>query len=217
MKPKRSRRPKLLAAVPALAGLAAVPASGMIVYTPVNGGAGQTISYGPLVGIFFSPDLQQISPTYFSGAELLLTFHLSSLVPYSYPNPNADGATAVSGHYAAKLDAGTEIGYSLIFRTGPRPLYYYTAGPWSPGTRDYLGFGFFIGSNLQANFAWADVSYNSDNSLTLYGFAYETTLGANITAGAVPEPAESAAFAALLAGSAAAYAARKKRLLRPAI
>ena len=207
-----SRRQKLLAALPALAGAVTIPAHGSVIYTPVNAGAGQTISYGPHVGLFFSPDQQQISSTYFLGAELLLTFHNSNLIPYSYPNPNADGATAFSGFYAVKLDAGATIDYSLNFRTHQTPLYYLNAGPWTPGTRDYLGFGFFTGSNLQPNFAWADVSYNADHSLTLYGFAYETTPAAAISAGAIPEPATSAALAALLTGSLAAYRARQRRL-----
>jgi hypothetical protein len=49
-------------------------------------------------------------------------------------------------------------------------------------------------------------------SLTLYGFAYDNT-GASIAAGAgaVPEPATTGLIGALLAGSAAAFEARRRR------
>jgi hypothetical protein len=76
------------------------------------------------------------------------------------------------------------------------------------GTRGYAGLRIPSGPGFQ--YGWADISYNADLSVTLHGFAVETTVDQTIQAGAVPEPAESAFAAAMAAGSLAAFQARRR-------
>jgi hypothetical protein len=87
-----------------------------------------------------------------------------------------------------------------------------TAGQWAPdGTHGYLGLEFNAGPGNR--FGWAEVSYNANQSVTLYSFAYDDT-GGSINAGqiaAVPEPAATGAIAAVLAGSVAAFDVRRRR------
>lgn len=80
---------------------------------------------------------------------------------------------------------------------------------WAAGTTGYLGFRFDVsGTPL---FGWAQITYGSDNSLTLHDFAYESSGGSILAgAGAVPEPSTYALMAGLLAGSAALYRRRQK-------
>ncbi|HYG25100.1 MAG TPA: PEP-CTERM sorting domain-containing protein [Verrucomicrobiae bacterium] len=77
-------------------------------------------------------------------------------------------------------------------------------GPWTAGQRAYLGLRFNNGGTT--NYGWADITLNSYQSVTLHGFAYETSGGA-ITAGAVPEPSQ---FALLALGAAGVAALRRR-------
>ena len=81
---------------------------------------------------------------------------------------------------------------------------------WAAGTKGYLGVQ-FDAVTAGTVYGWIQVSYNSDLSLTVYDFAYQSD-GSAIAAGAtsVPEPAATTALAALLAGSAALYAKRRQ-------
>lgn len=89
---------------------------------------------------------------------------------------------------------------------------------WPAGTSGYIGMRLPASSGPgHVDYGWARVSYNSDKSLTLYDFAYESS-GAAIAAGdvgsAIPEPSTYAALAGLLAGSAALY---RRRQLKSAV
>ncbi len=55
------------------------------------------------------------------------------------------------------------------------------------------------------------MSIGDFGELTIYEMAYEDQIGVGIQAGAVPEPAATTALAGLMAGSIAAYGARRRR------
>ena len=85
--------------------------------------------------------------------------------------------------------------------------------------RGYLGLQFLIGG-LTTHYGWADITVNSDFSITLHGFAYESCADQSIDAGqtaggatcdntAVPEP-HSAVLLAMGAAGIAAYRRRRK-------
>jgi hypothetical protein len=62
---------------------------------------------------------------------------------------------------------------------------------WAAGTTGYLGLRLVSGGNTF--YGWARISYNSDQSLTVYDFAYNNTPGTPIVAGdtgAPPPPPE---------------------------
>jgi hypothetical protein len=71
---------------------------------------------------------------------------------------------------------------------------------WAAGTTGYLGVQFNAGSGLV--YGWIQASYNVDFSFTVYDFAYESSPGATILAGAtgaIPEPSTYATFAGVAA------------------
>jgi hypothetical protein len=80
---------------------------------------------------------------------------------------------------------------------------------WPAGTTGYVGIRVPNGGDV--NYGWAQISYNSDKSLTIHDFAYEQTINTAISAGAIPEPSAYAALAGLLAGSAALYRRRQQK------
>jgi hypothetical protein len=211
---KISRRRKAILAAPALGAAAVAPAGAAIVFTPVNGGSGLSVAHNDPFAIYFSVSDRRVQTTYFSEAQFLLQFYDGLAgAPYVSPNPNGYFAVAACGcYYAYKLSAGAGINETLLsFYAAPGYLRYGSGGFWSQGDRGYVGLGLVVSD--QKYYGWADVSYNADSSLTLYGFAYENVANTTIQAGAVPEPADAALVGALVAGSAAAFAARRKRKL----
>ncbi len=80
---------------------------------------------------------------------------------------------------------------------------------WQPGETGYLAVKFVTGGS-DTHYGWIDLTLGNDQSLTVNGFAYESTGGQAIVAGAVPEPATAGLVTALLAGSAALYRRRQK-------
>jgi hypothetical protein len=108
--------------------------------------------------------------------------------------------------YSSVLTVGATVNNSRTFFSSSH-LAYGSTGEWDPGDRGYLGLRIDSGG---IKYGWADVSYNANNSLTLYSFAYENS-GASIAAGVVPEPATTGAMAAILAGAVGAFEARRRR------
>ncbi len=215
-----SKGRKLLLAAPALGALAAAPAShATIVYTnPPD------LTASSPNNIFFDLGANggtgSSSLSSFPAADFYLKFYYNTqpLVPMLRFAVNGN-LLAASGGFVTNFPYGTSINSSLfstqnyiaLNNAGANNAHWPANG--SPG---YVGLEFNGGSGPV--FGWAQVSYNSNHSLTLYDFAYQSD-GSPILAGqtaAVPEPAESAAFAALLAGSAAAFAARRRRKLHQA-
>lgn len=84
---------------------------------------------------------------------------------------------------------------------------------WAAGTTGYLALRLTSNSGATYYYGWAEIIYGADKSLTLVDFAYNTVADQSINAGqtsAIPEPSSYAAFAGLLAGSAALYAKRRR-------
>jgi hypothetical protein len=82
---------------------------------------------------------------------------------------------------------------------------YISAGRF-PGNRAYMGVAFDIAG--ARHYGWVDVSISDSSPYgEVYGWAYETTPGGTITAGAVPEPST---IILLVAGSGAILLSRLK-------
>ncbi|HTI70530.1 MAG TPA: hypothetical protein VMF06_11230 [Candidatus Limnocylindria bacterium] len=129
------------------------------------------------------------------GAATLSNDGAGALVKYSLGNTIDSTATwqSAGNLYKPATDTDPALGY------------------FPPGTRGYLGLQIPNGGGF--NYGWADVSHNADSTLTLHRFAVETDLNQPIAAGVVPEPS-SAFAAALVAGSFAAFRARRRLMGR---
>lgn len=82
------------------------------------------------------------------------------------------GQFAMNSGYIAKIALGAMIDGSLSFTSGTNNLinsYGSNDANSSAGTTGYIGFLYNSG------YAWAQVRYNADQSLTLYDFAYESS------------------------------------------
>ncbi len=127
--------------------------------------------------------------------------------------------TVNAGGYVAKLNAGYVISGSSNFQSGGLLAATYfggsgpvASGPWAP-PNDGTGFvGFSIEPASTPLYGWMRLTYDSSSgNLTVADWAYEDS-GNSIAAGAtIPEPAETVMIAALLAGSAALFARRRRK------
>jgi hypothetical protein len=95
--------------------------------------------------------------------------------------------------------------YTPFSNGGDAILHIYST--WPANTTGYLA----LDLNNHTNYGWAQISYNSDGSLTLYDFAYNSTASQAIGAGAIPEPSTYAALAGLAALGFAAYRRRQNK------
>ena len=116
-------------------------------------------------------------------------------------------APTVGGSKISKLAAGAVIGVASPFGVG---IFTYfdnrNAGgyPWNTGadgTTGFVGLQFAISGST--HYAWARFTYDdaTTGNITLHDFAYENVAGANILAGAVPEPGSALLALAGLAGA----------------
>lgn len=226
MRQNRLIRHLVLPAAPlALAGASASTAEAAIVYTNIPD---QTI-VGAASRVYWDMGTGggtgSFSNTFFPAADMVLFFGQND----SYvPDINHPAASVQIGYsylsttsfFATKFAAGATIS-GLTGGPGSASfaeLQRNSTGNWpANGTEGYLGFRFDADGNGPGNnfnYGWAKISYNSNKSLTLYDFAYESS-GAPIIAGAgavvVPEPAAFATIAGLLTGSAALLQRRRKQ------
>lgn len=142
------------------------------------------------------------------------------------PGAGAGNSVIIDGLFAAALGAGDLIDGAATFGAGQQTLGTsdgkdpaVTTGnfPNAPGDT-YLGLKFDIGG--QTHFGWAliddVVTVNGHQSLTIEGWAYESSAGMGIKAGAtsspaVPEPASLLQLALGAAGAAGLTASRRRR------
>jgi hypothetical protein len=122
-----------------------------------------------------------------------------------YSTPVGGGSSNMAVNFAPLSDVGPSASWlaagssALLYKNGA------TSG-FPAGTRGFVGLR--TGDGTDWNYAWADVTYGSDTSLTLHGFGYETEPNLAIQTTQVPE-AKTGFAAALAAGSLVAWRARQ--------
>ncbi len=184
--------------------------------------------------IYFTPSngTFALSPQSNSSAYQFVIFGGSNVVPLDSIRPNQNfsitpnsAVTLRSGPdvLPAHLTLGAVIGGAGQF-AGPSGTLasggfttggnFFRYGNWNAPPIPNSGYvGFRFGTTGDLHYGWADITINADYSVTLRGFAYESTAGATITAGAIPEPgAASLLLLGLGAGGMAAYRSRSRRL-----
>lgn len=200
---------KLWVAAPA--AVLAGQADGAIVFTDL----GEGVSNSDVNGVYFDFVAQSATTEFYSGYQFLVyskgTINNGTLETGASASTSQ---TAVSSGSAAKSFAEGET----IDDGESYSQWTFDSSAWTTGgDAEYAGFVFEDEGSTY--YGWALISLSANWTVTLYSFAYENS-GAAIAAGAtpspVPEPAESALAVGLLAGTAAAFAARRRRAQKAA-
>ncbi len=138
------------------------------------------------------------------------------------------GGASDYGYMANELSPGMTISASRPMQAANQAAYldryynYFGSTFWGGGgtSSGFIGFSFLNADTTVYGFV--ELNYNDDaNTMELVRFAYDVTgapieAGAAVSASAVPEPASAPALMGLLAGSAAAFGARRRRRPAPA-
>lgn len=172
---------------------ATVTASGTTIWFDVDGDAGGNA----------------VRSDYFAGSDFAIYLQNSTSAPYALGNNPDRFFTQSAGFFATAvrytagdfIDGSTVANFAGFLHSGAN------ANDWDAGDTGFLGLRLSTGAD---HFGWAQITYGLDGSLTLHDFAYELSPNTPIQAGAVPEPAATAAIAGLLAGSAALYYRRRR-------
>lgn len=224
---KPNSRSAIRAALPATAVLAGAATHGQIVYTDIpdttisTSGPNTELYFGVGNGLGSSGYVATTGPgdarVYFDSGNAAKPRIAWPSTPSNFSQLGAynSGGTVYMNRYSAGDPIGSAlswVGYTDAFlnRNGGNNTY------WQTGTRGYMAFAISPLTTPEDDrfYGWADVSYNSDSSFTIYGFAYEQQNGVAILAGStssIPEPSTYAVMAGLLAGSAALYKRRRDR------
>ncbi len=159
-----------------------------------------------------------------SGKDFELTFAYSiSTIPKLFLISAGSEVARLSGTYARNFSLGATIDSGSGFTSSNTALNNNgnNDANWAAGTAGLLGLKFDAddGAGTSIVFSWLMVTFNSNSTLSVHSFAYESS-GAAILAGdtgagfvVIPEPAETTAFATLLAGSVVLYAKRRRTKL----
>lgn len=226
--------PRILLGVAAGAalGFGASEASAAVVITDPT-----DLTVAPLSYIYFDPQTGYAGAAPAEGTGIDAPFTLGfyggnsakpEIVTTSLAGYQPGQAFANAAGFAPEIAVGTTISASTGTLTAVGTTTYLhntsttTTYPWAEGNHGFLAFA--VPSNGSAGsaaagatlYGWAEVSYNTANTLTLYRFGYDNS-GAAITTpalAAVPEPGSLAAAAALGAAGLLAYRRRRARAQR---
>ena len=189
--------------------MGASEADAAIVYFDVNP---DRIIFSPNSLYFGSINLG--TATYSLGATTAPSFSLAT--PFSGSGPTFGGtqiqAGAGSGYYTFRLSYGATISAATIPDSDWSFNTY--SGYWLSGDSGYIPLRMVLGGG-NYNYGWAQVSVATNGgSITVSGFAFESTANTAIQAGnAVPEPSTVAlaGVAALVLGGSAYMRSRRRR------
>lgn len=141
-------------------------------------------------------------------------------IQFEFDNPEKPELLGVGGNQSLRNDTGYLIRYdvgSFVNRTDSDWAqtaaidFDGTGSPWLDGKDGFAGFRMTDNSS-DYQYGWMQLSYTENNdAVTIYDFAYETTLNQGIETGAIPEPSSSALLLALGAGAAGLAARRRRR------
>ncbi len=175
---------------------------------------------------------------YSEGVNVTSSSIYFDLNQFSTGNPTVSGSSFVGtdaqlGSYTAQglSVSGTAATTTIVRVDGSNKAVIFTAGQsidagltnsygylnsFTSNQEGYIGFvinGTGTANNGTVNYGWAHIIYHPGGSsdITLIDFAYETTSGLAIEAGAIPEPSTTAAVTAVLAGSLALYRRRREK------
>jgi hypothetical protein len=147
----------------------------------------------------------------FAGADFFL-----SNAPMASTKANVTRSGTVNGVAGTAIKAdrfaqGDTVGPANIFNTRGKIGSRYgtssgtgTAGNFASGDTGYLGLRFAIGGPADLHYGWANITLNSDYTVTLNAVGYESDAN---TPAAVPEPS---AIALLVAGALGVVAFRRR-------
>ncbi|MEO0509775.1 MAG: hypothetical protein AAF065_07950 [Verrucomicrobiota bacterium] len=123
-----------------------------------------------------------------------------------YRQSSPGGTVRSTGFSIRDFSSGETIGVANTFSAGGT---FYNGGTFDNSLGQYAGVAFDSGSGIR--YGWLQLQFDQvANTINLVDFAYDDS-GADIAAGAVPEPAHAPVIAALLAGSAAACMRRQQK------
>ena len=213
---KRSKNPALpLGSLAAALGASQSASAAIVYFNPgtVTAAPGDSVYVDITGGISSNSTIPEFN--------FQLTDYVSK-PPFGFPKPakpevfsnSGSDLTVLNGSYVAKLSSGAEItsGFS-----GGQDAYMASdsLGPWA-SPNDGTGYvGFSIEPASTVLYGWMQVDYDSTSgNLSVIDWAYDDS-GASIRAGetSVPEPAEAALLASLLAGSAVLFARRRRQAI----
>jgi hypothetical protein len=183
-------------------------AHGLIVPTDVNITIGQT----ERLFIDFSTGETSTMSGSVTSQDASLGFGSNSEKPeLSFINTDYVAASSGGTQYVARYNFGETLDF-LNNTSNTSPYFEFTgSGPWKDDTAGNVGYA-ALQNTATSKEMWLAIDYDDTaNTLKLISFAFANNTD-NVTAGQVPEPAETGALMALAAGSVALYRSRKKRL-----
>lgn len=197
------------AAVYTDAGDVTLTGAGAISWDMGSSGASGSASLGNVPGVDFT-----LSFGTTSGKTVTTDFNDPRLSINSSGSGFAINASSKAG--VRKFNAGEMIDGFSSFDSGNYGLATSSEGSygdWSVGSSGFAGLKFSDGGDTL--YGWAQITYGTSKEIILHDFAYESLAGVGILAGdtvgtAIPEPGTTAAFAGLIAGSAAAFGRRRR-------
>ncbi len=207
------------AALPALGAASliagATEAYGQIVYTPVNGGTGTVLNESGSLSLNFDGASLDEGTLSYNANEGSGVIQFGSEGTSLVAAAGSEGGTVI-----LRIPDGSLINAS-DFTSTQNSLLGDDVGTGFAGTgtvRGFVGVRFNLNGGPNTFFGWVDLQLNRSgatliDSVTVFGYAYQSTADAGINAGAIPEPGSAAA---IVGGAAAVLALRRRKKSAPA-